>query len=237
MMIQAFYTGINGIKSHQTSIDVIADNLANTSTLGFRGYTAEFSSLFEKSLSTTADINAGIGLGSRVNAITMNDSVGTLQLSERSTDMAIMGDGWFGIQGEGSPLYTRDGSFTFDRERDLVTADGYYVLGTMGKNINNGVLSEQLAEIPLANVSEQQKLRFPDKLTYPVEPTSEAKFFGNLGVTDNIRVISAKAIDSQSNTNSIRLEFKKSNPQTSPGVQRDVTATAQSSGVKTEYNE
>lgn len=237
MMIQAFYTGVNGIKSHQTAIDVVADNLANISTLGFRGYTAEFSSLFEKQLSTTVDVNDGIGLGSRVNAVTMNNNVGTLQLSERSTDMAIMGDGWFGIQGEGAPLYTRDGSFTFDRERDLVTADGYYVLGTMGTNINNGILSEQLAEIPLSGVSAQQKLRFPDELTYPVEPTTEARFSGNLGVTNDIRVISAKAIDSQSNTNSIRLEFKKSDPQVSPGIQWDVVATAQSSGVRTEYNE
>jgi flagellar hook protein FlgE len=237
MMAQAFYTGINGIKAHQSAIDVVSDNLANISTLGFRSYSTEFSSLFEKSLSSVYDSSTSIGLGTSVNAITMDEGKGVFQLSERSTDLAIIGDGWFGIQGEGSPIYTRDGSFTFDRDRDLVTADGYYVLGTMGSNINNGILSEQLAEVELGNVSTQQKLRFPDELSFPVQPTTEAKFFGNLGVDDETRVVSAKAIDAQSNSNSIRLEFKKSIPQPATGTKWDVVATAQSSGVRTEYND
>ncbi len=236
-MAQAFYTGINGIKAHQSAIDVVSDNLANTSTLGFRAYSTEFSSLFEKSLSSVYDSNTSIGLGTSVNAITMDESKGVFQLSERSTDLAIIGDGWFGIQGEGSAMYTRDGSFTFDRDRDLVTADGYYVLGTMGSNINNGILSEQLAEVELGDVSTQQKLRFPDELSFPVQPTTEAKFFGNLGVDDETRVVSAKAIDAQSNSNSIRLEFVKSVPQPSTGTQWDVVATAQSSGTRSEYND
>ncbi|HUH42163.1 MAG TPA: flagellar hook-basal body complex protein [Sulfurimonas sp.] len=237
MMIQAFYTGISGVKAHQTAIDVVADNLANTSTLGFRGYSSEFSSLFEKSVVGPSDRNAGVGLGTSVNAITMDNNSGVIQLSERNTDLAIMGDGWFGIQGEGAPIYTRDGSFTFDRERDLVTADGYYVLGTMGTNINNGVLTQQLSEVGLGNVATQEKLRFPNELTYPVSPTTEAKFFGNLGLDDTTRVISSKAIDAQSNTNNIRLEFNKVVPQVSPGTQWNVVATAQSAGVQTFYNE
>lgn len=238
MMIQAFYTGVSGIKSYQSAIDVVADNLANVSTIGYRGYSAEFSSLFEKSLSTTANVvDSGIGLGSRVNAITMDSNIGYLQLSEKSTDLAIMGDGWFGVQGEGAPMYTRNGSFTFDKERDLVTDDGYYVLGTMGTNISNGILTSQLSQVDLADVSAQQKLRFPSELTFPAQPTTEAKFLGNLGLDDETRVISAKAVDSQSNSNSIRLEFKKSVPQVSPGSQWDVIATAQSSGVRTIYDE
>lgn len=236
-MIQAFYTGVNGIKAHQTSIDVVSNNLANVSTVGYRGYSTEFASLFEKSLSGTSDMNAGVGLGSRVNAITMDKNMGSFLLSDRSTDMAIMGDGWFGVQGQGAPMYTRDGSFTFDKDRSLVTNDGLYVLGTMGSNIGNGVLNEQLSEVELTGVSQQQKLSFPDELNYPVEPTTEVNFFGNLGVSDETRVISAKAIDPQSNINNIRLEFKKSDPQVSPGVQWDVVSTAQSAGVRTIYDE
>lgn len=236
MMIQAFYTGVNGIKSHQTAIDVVADNLANISTLGYRGYTAEFSSLFEKSLVGTSDINAGIGVGTRISTTTMDTNTGYLQLSERNTDMAIMGDGWFGIEGNGSVMYTRDGSFTFDRERDLVTSDGYYVLGTMGSNISNGILNPPLTEIDLSDVSAQQKLRLPNELTYPVQPTTEAEFSGNLGSVDEARVISVKAIDSQSNINSIRLEFSKTVPQVAPGSQWDIIATAQTAGLKATYN-
>jgi flagellar hook protein FlgE len=237
MMSQAFYTGINGIKAHQTAIDVVSDNLSNISTIGFRGYSTEFSSLFENMINSTSSFNSGVGLGTQLGTVVMDENQGIYQLADKSTDLAIMGDGWFGIQGEGKPIYTRDGSFTFDKNRDLVTHDGYYVLGTVGGNINNGVVTQQLSEVQLGAVGTQQKLRFPDDLVFPVQPTTEAKFFGNLGVDDETRTISAKAIDAQSNTNSIRLEFSKVDPQVSPGTQWNVVATAQSSSTRSVYDE
>lgn len=229
-MIQGFYTGISGIQTHQYGIDVVADNLSNISTNGFRGYVAEFSSLFENYENTAlaSSVDSTVGVGSSVHATTMDESIGTLALTQRSTDLALMGDGWFGIQGEGEPIYTRDGSFVFDVNRDLVTNDGYYVLGTMGNNIADGVLTEAQADIPLGDVKAQQKLRFPQELTYPITPTTEVDFFGNIGVEDTIKVISAEAIDGQGNRNSIRLELSKADPQVLPGSQWDIKATAQS---------
>lgn len=230
MMSQAFYTGINGIKAHQYGIDVISDNLSNISTVGFRGYTTEFSSLFEEALSTASGnstVNSGVGIGTKLSTVAMDERQGVFQLSDRSTDLAIMGDGWFGIQGEGNPLYTRDGAFVFDMNRDLVTNDGYYVLGTLGDNIQNGVLTQQFSELELADVGNQQKLRFPDELLFPVQPTTEATFYGNLGTVDATRVISCGIVDSQNNKNNLRLEFTRSVPQTSPGIQWDVTATTE----------
>lgn len=236
-MSQAFYTGINGIKAHQTAIDVVSDNLSNTSTIGFRGYSTEFSSLFENMINSTSSFDSGVGVGTQLGTVVMDENRGVYQLADKSTDLAILGDGWFGIQGEGKPMYTRDGSFTFDKNRDLVTHDGYYVLGTMGSNINNGVLTQQLSEVELGAAATQQKLRFPEDLVFPVQPTTEARFFGNLSVDNEIRVISAKAIDAQSNINSIRLEFSKVDPQVSPGTQWNVVATAQSASVDTVYDE
>lgn len=230
MMSQAFYTGINGIKAHQYGIDVISDNLSNISTNGFRGYTTEFSSLFEEALVTASSFSnasSGVGIGTKLNTVAMNESQGIFKLSDRSTDLAIMGDGWFGIQAEGKPLYTRDGAFTFDKNRDLVTNDGYYVLGTMGSNINNGVLTQQLAELELGAVDTQQKLQFPEDLLFPVQPTTEANFYGNLTALDETRVISSGIIDAQNNRNNLRLEFTKSVPQVSPGSQWDITATVE----------
>ena len=238
-MTQAFYTGINGIKTHQYGIDVISDNLANINTTGFRGYSAEFSSLFEEALNTDSNkssINSSVGVGARLNGVVMDEGVGVLELSERSTDLAIMGDGWFGIQGEGKPLYTRDGSFMFDKNRDLVTADGYYVLGTIGANIKDGILTEQLSEVELGEASTQQMLQMPKSLEFPVQPTTKVKFYGNLGVDDEIRVMSAKAVDPQSNNNSIRLEFSKVDPQVLPGSQWNVVATAESLDGETIYD-
>ncbi len=230
-MTQAFYTGINGIKAHQEAINVITDNLANTSTVGFRGYSTEFSSMFEQMLNTTSassSVNSSIGVGSTLNTVVMDEHKGVFQLSDLSTDLALLGDGWFGIQGEEEPLYTRDGSFTFDADRALVTQDGYYVLGTMGPNINNGILTEQLANVDLGEVDTQEKLIFPKDLIVAVQPTTTAAFSGNLGSEDVTRVISAEVIDSQDNRNDLRLQFTKSAVQPAQGSSWDIIATVES---------
>jgi len=235
MMTQAFYTGISGLKVYSNGIDVVSDNLANISTPGFRAYNAEYAPLFEKSLASASSnllSSNDVGVGVQMQATTMSMTQGSLSLSDRSTDLAIMGDGWFGIQREGKPLYTRAGDFVFDANDDLVTNDGYHVLGTMGGNISDdNVLTKTLNEVKLGDVNAQQKLRFPKTLTYPPEPTTKVKFKVNLGVgKEGFEVITAGAnvIDPQSNRNELRLEFTKSAVQTPPGTQWDVTATVKS---------
>ena len=102
MMTQAFYTGISGLKSNQTGIDILSNNLANISTVGFRGYNVEFASMFEDSLNTSSgafNTSNTIGAGVQTQASTMNRDKGVIQLSDQSTDLAILGNGWFGIRG------------------------------------------------------------------------------------------------------------------------------------------
>ncbi len=237
MMTQAFYTGISGLKSNQTTMDVISDNLANISTVGFRGYSAEFSSLLEDSINTTSALTNSVGLGVQVNASKMSMDSGTPLLSDRSTDMAILGNGWFGIKGESQPMYTRAGNFTFDRESNLVTSNGEYVLGTMGNNISeNGTLTNILAEVPLGGVDAQDKLSFPNTLTYLSEASTVATFSGNLGYDDELRTMSAGVIDIQNSRNNLKLSFTKSIPQVQPGIQWDVVATTQSLDAKSTYD-
>ena len=238
-MTQAFYTGLSGLQSNQVAIDVISDNLANTSTIGFRGYTTEFSNMFEEMLNTDSlDTTTGnsIGVGTKLSGTIMDESRGVFQLTESSTDLAILGDGWFGVQGDSEPVYTRDGSFTFDANRDLVTQDGYYVLGTMGTNISGEVLTEQLNTIPLGDVETQEKLRFPSSLTFPAQATTEAIFDGNLNLDDGIVTASAGVFNSDGVKNNLRLEFSKVDPQVIPGSQWNVTATTESIDGETIYS-
>jgi len=220
MMTQAFYTGISGLKSSSTGIDVISDNIANVSTVGYRGYDVEFASLYNKALNTTALDSAqnSIGIGTYANAISMNETEGTLLLTEKSTDLAINGDGWFGIEKGGETLFTRAGDFTFNANSDLVTSDGGYVLGTMGQNINDNVLTGVINSVELGSVETQEKLQFPSTLYYPPEPTTSANFFGNLGISDATRKISTSVIDSQSNRNELNLTFTKSEQQNETGI-------------------
>jgi len=238
MMTQAFYSGISGIKTHSTGIDVVSDNLANINTVGYRGYDVEFKSLFEEmqNTATTSSVNSTVGVGTQLQATSMMQDNGSLQLTDRSTDLAIDGDGWFGIQKDGKPLYTRDGAFTFDADDDLVTVDGYHVLGTMGGNISGETLTSVMDEVALGDVSSQEKLRFPKFLTYPPEPTSNASFFANLGVDYETRTVSAAVVDPQGVKNDLRLEFTKDPVQNPPGSQWNVTATVQSLDGNTIYD-
>ena len=238
-MTQAFYTGISGIRSGQTAIDVTADNLANISTVGYRGYNVEFASLFGDMINTsdgTTSVNSNVGIGTRVQATSANLNEGSLMITDRSTDLAIYGDGWFGIQAQGEPLYTRAGSFGFDENNDLVTAEGFYVLGTVGGNIEGEVLTGKIDEVVLGDVGKQEKLRFPKLLSYPAIPSTSANFYANLGVDDVVRTIGAAVIDAEGMKNELKLTFTKSPVQTPPGSQWDVVATTQSLDGETLYD-
>ncbi len=242
MMTQGFHTGISGIKSYQTAIDVTANNLANINTVGFRGNTAEFASLFEKTLSTThgnmTHNREDMGLGARVNTIAMTQEQGSILLTDKSTDLAIYGDGWFAVQDnkDSAPLYTRAGNFTFDANSDLVLPDGSHVLGTMGTNITDGKITEKLAEVPLADVESQEPLSFPKDLVYPPEPTTTARMIGNIGTDDEVRTIGAGVIDADGNRNHLQIKFTKVENQTPPGTQWNATATVQSLDGKDVYS-
>lgn len=239
-MIQAFYSGISGLKSGQSAIDVTADNIANVSTVGFRGYNAEFASLFESAKGTvgTSSSTDSIGAGVRLQATTIDLSESSYALSDRNTDMAIEGDGWFGVVNKNGIEYTRAGAFTFDKNSDLVTVDGYYVLGSMGGNIDftTNTLTETLQEVPLKNAGGQEKLSFPNTLTYPSEASTYASYTGNIGTLDESRSMGADVVDPAGNKNNLKLTFTKSVPQVSPGSQWDVVATTQTLDGATVYD-
>ena len=236
-MTQAFYTGISGIKSNQYAIDVVSDNLANIGTVGFRGSEYGFASMFESAVISASDATDNtIGVGSRIQSTTLKETQGSLILTDRNTDLAIMGDGWFGIKGEGKALYTRDGSFTFNSNDDLVSVEGLHVLGTMGGNIANNTLTSVIDEIKLGKVGTQEKLQFPKYLTYPPEATTKATFMGNIGTSDELRTMGAGVVDSQNNKNHLKLTFSLANPQVLPGSQWDVVATTETLDGVTIYD-
>ncbi len=238
MMTQAFYTGLSGLQTSSYGIDVVSDNLANVNTVGYRGNTYEFSSLFEDALSETSAMSSdSIGLGSRIQATPMTGTTGSYSTTDRSTDLSIADDGWFGIQSGDDISYTRNGAFTFDSDYNLVTSEGEYVLGTMGGNISGEVLTSVNSVTSLGDVNTQEKLRFPETLTYPTQATTEVSFSGNLGDIDSeLITFSSAAIDAENNTNTLRLEFVPSTPQPTSGLEWDVTATTQSEDGTTIYD-
>ncbi len=138
-MGQAFYASVSGIKAAQTQINVVADNIANVNTVGFKESSVNFADIYYNTMSTgsSATKNLGgrnpkqVGIGTSVSSISRNFNNGSTNSTGLSTDMNIQGNGFFSVLDQNNNvLYTRAGNFTRDDQGYLVTASGYRVLGT-----------------------------------------------------------------------------------------------------------
>ena len=135
-MLKSLYTTATGMKAQQTMVDMIANNIANVNTAGFKKSQASFEDLLYVTLqspggSDNAQLPTGtqIGSGTRLNGTTKVYSSGTLEITERPLDLAIDGDGFFSVTlPDGSLGYTRDGSFHINRDGKLVTSQGHILI-------------------------------------------------------------------------------------------------------------
>lgn len=138
-MITALWTASTGMEAQMTNLDVIANNLANVSTVGFKKSRADFQDLLYQSLkaageSTSDDtyhpVGEQVGVGTKLAAITKQFQQGSLKRTDRDLDVAIAGAGFIPITGPGGEiLYSRDGSFKLTGEGTIVNSDGYEVQG------------------------------------------------------------------------------------------------------------
>src|SRR5262249_3424202 len=119
-LASALSTALTGLTAAETTIDVVGNNLANSSTVGFKSSRVEFATQFlqTQSLGSAPVGNSGgtnprqIGLGVQVSAIAPDFTQGTIQISSNPSDLAIQGDGFFIVQASsGEKLYTRNGAF------------------------------------------------------------------------------------------------------------------------------
>ena len=119
----SFYTSLNGLKNAQTDLGVIAHNIANVETTGFKKGSTQFADIVAGSAQT--DPRMVKGIGATVEAITQNFSLGPIEQTGASLDVAITGDGFFATRSaeSGKTLYTRNGSFGLD-ENGYITDGG-----------------------------------------------------------------------------------------------------------------
>ncbi|MHC5065308.1 MAG: flagellar hook-basal body complex protein [Planctomycetota bacterium] len=145
MVNTSLFTGLAGLRSHQTFIDVIGSNLANVSTPGYRGSRVTFSDMLSFTLNPGSGPNGNlggtnpkqIGLGSAIASIDVNTNQGTFQDTGRAMDVAIQGNGFFTTTDGVQNFYSRVGSFGVDDARQLVDIrTGYRVLGAGGGSIS-----------------------------------------------------------------------------------------------------
>jgi flagellar hook protein FlgE len=139
-MLRSMFSGVSGLRSHQTMMDVIGNNIANVNTVGFKSSSVIFQDLLSQALRgagapTTGTAGNGgtnpaqVGLGVRVAGVATSFTQGAAQLTGRSTDMSIQGDGFFVVRQAGQQLFTRAGSLSFDALGRLTTSDGAVLQG------------------------------------------------------------------------------------------------------------
>jgi flagellar basal-body rod protein FlgG len=134
-MMRSLWSAATGMTAQQTNIDVIANNLANVNTVGFKGSRVDFQDLVYQTYAepgaaategTQIPTGVQVGLGTRYAAIQRIYSPGELRQSGNMLDAAIEGDGFFQIRmPDGRTAYTRDGAFKLDGQGRLVNSDGH----------------------------------------------------------------------------------------------------------------
>ena len=174
----ALYTAVTGLLAHQTRLDVVANNIANVNTVGFRGSTITFQDLLSQTIEggSPAVGNFGgtdptqVGLGVAVGSISMNQTEGSFLTTGVSSDLAIDGNGFFILTNGTTAYYTRDGSF--GRNANGVIIDPATGLRVQGYQANaNGVIdtNSQISDITI-----------PIGTSSIVKATENAEMTGNL---------------------------------------------------------
>ncbi len=204
-MLRALYSSSAGMQSQQLNLDVIANNLANVNTTGFKKSKIEFQDLlYQTTRQAGADQGGGnllptglqVGHGSRAVATSKIFTTGELTATGERLDVAIQGDGFFEVQlPDGTSAYTRDGAFKTSATGQVTTSDGLVVPGFQpipagttaisvspnGEVTTNGANGPSTFRIPLVRFSNPSGLESAGRSLYKETPASGPAETGSAG--------------------------------------------------------
>ncbi|MCR6590992.1 flagellar hook protein FlgE [Campylobacter insulaenigrae] len=179
-MMRSLWSGVSGLQAHQYAMDVEGNNIANVNTFGFKYSRADFSTLMSQTskIATAPDGNLGgknpmqVGLGTGVNSTTRIHSQGNVQTTDKNTDLAINGDGFFVVSNDGgvTQFFTRSGDFKTDAVGNFVDNNGYTV---QGWNYN-----QETGQIDSSKSVED--IVIPPGMSMPARASSNVKLTANL---------------------------------------------------------
>lgn len=147
-MLRSMYSGISGLRNSQTKLDVVGNNIANVNTYGFKKGRITFKDMVSQNMAGATgssivnnnNVITGVGgtnprqvgLGASIASIDTITTQGNLQTTNRTLDLGISGDGYFTVyDGSNTPYYTRAGNFYLDADGNLVSSEGYSLIGQM----------------------------------------------------------------------------------------------------------
>ena len=197
-MLRSMYAGVSGMKGFQTKLDVIGNNIANVNTIGYKKSTINFQDLLSQNLSSSGVNPMQVGLGSTTSAINVVHNPGSLMTTGVGTDLAVVGDGFFVVQnptstGTNDRYLTRAGNFVVNAQGNLVTSQGYNVIGTPGTgttgtygpiNINQGTYDSfsinRLGQVVGKTSAGAETIIATIGVSAPANPAGLRKFGGSL---------------------------------------------------------
>jgi len=214
------YSGVAGLKTHQTKMDVIGNNIANVNTVAFKSSSMTFSELMsqttQKSSGPNSTLGTGgtnakqIGLGVKAGAINVNITTqGASQATGNPFDIMITGENFFVVNNGSENFFTRDGSFYVDGSGNLaMTSTGYNVMGWGVDEATGEVRQNTVTALRIMSAA---------NMTYPPEATSQAYLSGILDKNDtdvtsaNGKVVNLNFFDSLGYSYTAKFVFKQSN--------------------------
>lgn len=213
--MRSMYSAVSGLRVHQTKMDVIGNNIANVNTVGYKKGQMTFQEVFSQVIRGAGAPQGGkggtnpqqIGLGVGIGSINTIHTKGPTQTTDNPTDLMIDGEGFFVVTDDTNyenKYYTRAGNFTLDKAGNLVTPDGFKVLGY--KVDENENITDEIGPIVI-NRSE----------TKAPTATNKIQFRGNLDSRNDETFTTDTVIkDSLGNSYLVKFEFKKTGTETAP---------------------
>ena len=209
-MMRSMYSAVSGLRIHQGKMDTIVNNIANVNTVGFKKGQVTFQEVFSQVVRGASAPTGGkggtnpqqIGMGAAMGSINTIHTKGPGQRTDNPTDLMIDGEGFFVVSDDtnfNNRYYTRAGNFSLDRDGNLVTADGFKVLG-YAADANGNILSD-VTNIRI-NMSE----------TKAPTATEVIYFEGNLDSNFDLNkghLIDTVVTDSLGNSYKLTFEMKK----------------------------
>ena len=178
-MMRSLYSGVSGLKTHQTKMDVIGNNIANVNTVAFKSSSTTFSDLMYQTVAnssgatnTRGGVNARqIGLGVTTGSTSVNiTSPGATQTTGDGWDLKITGNSFFIVNNGAQNLFTKAGAFTIDGAGNLVTkSTGYMVMGWQVDPTTGDIRKDTVSGL---------RIMKEENLTSPPEATTEATCSG-----------------------------------------------------------
>lgn len=171
--MKALYSGVSGLRSHQTKMDVIGNNIANVNTYGFKSQRATFRDVYYQTIKSPSEGSAErggtnssqVGYGAQVGSIDTIHSLSGYSPTDSATDIYINGEGYFVVQNpSGDKLYTRLGALSFDSKGNLVDVNGSQVCGwnkgefTVDSTTGKITVSGDIKTVTIANFSDYKNI-------------------------------------------------------------------------------